>query len=226
MCGRYRAQHTAADAEKLWRAPVGERADEVMGRREVRPTTNVAVLQAGDPGPRLEAVRWGMQPPQWSKNNRPLLNARSDKLASSRMWKRLAADNASRVLFVADGWYEWLRPEKKSKDARPQPFLHVLDGGELFAMAGLLGDAEIDGTTVPAATIITTDAAGAAARIRNRTPVVLSDLERQLAWLRDDLTLDDVVELCQPLADGVTAEPAQLGSSQATSQPGQQQQLL
>jgi len=225
MCGRYRAQHTAADAEKLWRAPVGERADEVMGRREVRPTTSVAVLQAGDASPRLEAVRWGMQPPQWSKNNRPLLNARSDKLSSSRMWKSLAAANASRVLFVADGWYEWLRPEKKSKDVKPQPFLHTVDGGELFAMAGLLGQAEIDGQIVPAATIITTDAAGAAARIHNRMPVVLPDLERQLAWLRDDLTLDDVVALCQPLADGVIAEPVELGSSRATRPPDQQQLL-
>lgn len=218
MCGRYRAGATGADVEKLWKVPANEAAEAAeaaLERREVRPTTTVAVLGAGDEGPRLEAVRWGMSPPAWSKNQRPLLNARSDKLASSALWKRMAADSGGRVLFIADGWYEWLRPEKKSSGVKAQPFLHVVDGGSVFAMAGLLGEADIDGSRVPAATIITTDAAGAAARIHHRMPVVLPDRERQMAWLRDDLSLDDVVELCAPLADRVSAEPVELGSRPA-----------
>jgi hypothetical protein len=46
-------------------------------------------------------------------------------------------------------------------------------------------------------------------------PVVLPDLDRQLAWLRDDLTHADVAELCVPIADGVAAEPVDLPSGPA-----------
>jgi len=118
-------------------------------------------------------------------------------------------------LFITDGYYEWLRPEHRSRDSRAQPFLHLIDGGRLFAMAGLLDVAVVDGESVPAATIVTTDAAGEAARIHTRMPVVLPDPERQTAWLRDDLTLDDVVELCAPLGDGLAVEPTELPSSAA-----------
>ncbi len=208
MCGRYRAKSSASDVEKLWRVPPNEAADATFERVEVAPTTNVGVIAANGDGMRLEAVRWGIQP-DWSK--RPLLNARSDKLAGSRTWTRLAADPAHRVLFVADGWYEWLRAEKKTKGA--PPFLHQVDGGRLFAMAGLLDVAHVKGETMPAATIITTDAAGASAELHKRMPVVFPDLERQRAWLSSNLGLEDLDELLVPLADGVTIEPVTLPSS-------------
>jgi len=212
MCGRYRAQSTGADVEKLWKVPPSEAAEAAMERREVRPTTQIAVITQGGNGPVAEAVRWGVQP-AWGKNPRPIINARSDKLATSKLWKRLATNSASRTLIVCDGWYEWLRPEQPKSKARAQPFLHLLDDGRLFALAGLIGQADVKGETMSAATIITTDAAGAAAQIHNRMPVVLPDPERQAAWLSDGLSLDDVVELCAPLADGVTAQPVDLGSS-------------
>lgn len=42
---------------------------------------------------------------------------------------------AHRALIVADGYYEWQKPEDP-KQSR-QPFYHRLPGGELFAFAGL-----------------------------------------------------------------------------------------
>ena len=211
MCGRYRAQTTGADVEKLWKVPPSEAAEAAMERREVRPTTQITVITSTDDGPRMEAVRWGIQP-AWGKSPRPIINARDDKIATSRLWKGLATHASSRALIVCDGWYEWLRPEQPNAKAKAQPFLHVLDEGRLFALAGLIGDAAVKGETMAAATIITTAAAGAAARIHDRMPVVLPDLDRQLAWLSDDLGLDDVVELCAPLAEGITASPVDLGS--------------
>jgi hypothetical protein len=72
--------------------PANEAAEAALERREVRPTT-VAIVRAGEEdGPRMEAFRWGVQP-AWSR--RPLLNARSDKLASSRLWRRLAGARSS-----------------------------------------------------------------------------------------------------------------------------------
>jgi putative SOS response-associated peptidase YedK len=208
MCGRYRASASAGDIEKLWKVPANETADAALDRREVRPTTTVAIVRAGDDGPRMEAVRWGVQP-EWSR--RPLLNARSDKLASSRLWKRLAADPSRRVLFIADAWYEWLRKgEQPNKGPKPA-FTHLVNGGEPFAMAGLLDVAQIDGQEVPAATIVTTDAAGPAADLHDRMPVVFPDDASRAAWLSDTLTLDDVDALCVPLTGGVTLEPVELG---------------
>lgn len=214
MCGRYRAQATGADVEALWQVPPNEAAEAAMERREVHPTTQIAVVAATGDGPRMEAVRWGIQP-FWMKQRRPIINARDDKLATSPLWRGLASNASGRVLIACDGWYEWLRPEQPNAKAKAQPFLHVLDGGRLCALAGLLGDADVKGQEMRAATIVTTDAAGAAARIHDRMPVVLPTLDRQLAWLSDDLALDDVVELCVPLAEGITAEPVELPSGRA-----------
>jgi len=188
-----------------------EAAASTLERLEVRPTTQVAVLRHDGDGMRLDAVRWGVQP-TWSK--RPVLNARSDKLTTSRLWKRLAGDAGRRVLFVADGWYEWLHPEKRGS-ARPQPFLHQVGGGRLFAMAGLLDVAVINDEKVPAATIVTTDAVGEAARLHHRMPVVLPDTDAQRAWLAPDLSPTDVVALCAPLAADVSIEPVTLGAQAA-----------
>ena len=209
MCGRYRASASAGDVEKLWKVPASEAAEHALERIEVKPTTQIAVVTS-DEGPRMQAVRWGLKP-SWMKTSRPLINARADKLASSGMWKRMASNANKRCLVVADGYYEWLRSE--SRDTRPQPFLHLVNDGAVFAMAGLLDVAMLDDETVPAATIVTTEAAGAAARVHTRMPVILPDHERQDAWLRDDLTLEDVVELCAPWADQLTAEPTELPSS-------------
>lgn len=206
MCGRYRAKTQAGEIQRHWTVPPNERADDAMARSEVKPTTTVAVLK-GDGGDGLasDGVRWGIQP-AWSK--RPLLNARSDKLAGSRLWKGLVEDPAKRVLFAADGWYEWLRPEDKK--AKKQPYLHLVDDGALFGMAGLLHTAELDGETVPAVTVVTTDAVGESARLHHRMPVVFADLERQRAWLTAELSPGDLDELCVGLADGVSIQPVEL----------------
>ena len=47
MCGRYRASASAGDIEKLWKVPANETADAALDRREVRPTTTVAIVRAG-----------------------------------------------------------------------------------------------------------------------------------------------------------------------------------
>lgn len=209
MCGRYQAKGDGDAIEALWRAPRNEVAEATLERREVKPTTTVAVLKASedaDAGVELDAVRWGVQP-HWSK--RPLLNARADKIDASRTWSKLAGDHRRRVLMVADGWYEWLRPERKGS-AKPQTYLHVLDGGRLFGMAGLLDVALLDGELVPAVTVVTTDAVGESARLHHRMPVVLGDEEAQRAWLAPGLTATEAAALCAPRAAGVTIEPVLL----------------
>ena len=59
--------------------------------------------------------------------------------------------------------------------------------------------------------IITTDAAGPAARLHDRMPVVLADPDTMRAWLSPELQLDDVPELLTPIAgDRIIVEPASI----------------
>jgi putative SOS response-associated peptidase YedK len=57
--------------------------------------------------------------------------------------------------------------------------------------------------------IITTDAAGLAARLHDRMPVVLADADMMQAWLSPEVQLDDVPALLAPLAGNrMTVQPA------------------
>lgn len=208
MCGRYR---TKADGQEdfthRWGA-WGKSVAASMGQIELRPTDQIAIVMERDGERRAEAVRWGLQPPN---AKRPLINARDDKLLTQGLWKRSLVEPRGRILIPSDGWYEWLSAEDPNAKVQKQPFLHTVDGGAEFAFAGLLGYAIVKGEKVPAATIVTTSSAGAAARIHDRMPVVLPDPGAETTWLRGDDPAALVEELCVPLAgDRLTVEPIEL----------------
>ncbi|MBO9532523.1 MAG: SOS response-associated peptidase [Solirubrobacteraceae bacterium] len=215
MCGRYRTKaDSQEDFTQRWGA-WGKSIAGSMGQIELRPTDPIAIVMERDGERRAEAVRWGFQPPN---SKRPLINARDDKLLTQGLWKRSLAEPRGRILIPSDGWYEWLSAEDPK--VKKQPFLHTVDGGAEFAFAGLLGYAIVKGERVPAATIITTSSAGAAARIHDRMPVVLPDAESEELWLRGEDPEALVEELCVPLAGNrVTVEPIELPSNPSASKP-------
>ena len=106
------------------------------GRFNVCPTEPVAGgLRRGRA--RRAALRWGLVPP-WARTLRAgpePINARSETLRDEALFAPLIADGDRRCLVVADGWYEWLRPERPRGER--VPFRYTVDGGELFAFAGL-----------------------------------------------------------------------------------------
>ena len=135
MCGRF--TETKVDPGLVAaRFGVGESAvpGETLGRFNVCPTEPVlAVTDAREP----RALRWGLIPP-WARKLRAgpePINARSESLKDKRLFAPLIADAGHRCLVVADGWYEWLRPETPKGDRIP--FRYTVDGGELFAFAAL-----------------------------------------------------------------------------------------
>src|SRR5919107_4956364 len=135
MCGRF--TETKVDPGLVAaRFGVQESAvpGETLGRFNVCPTEDVlAVTGAGE----ARALRWGLIPP-WARKLRAgpePINARSESLADKRLFAPLVGDAAHRCLVVADGWYEWLKPERKGGDRIP--FRYTVDGGELLAFAGL-----------------------------------------------------------------------------------------
>jgi putative SOS response-associated peptidase YedK len=68
----------------------------------------------------LDAVYWGYAPGWWDKP--PLINARVETAASSRMFKPLWEHG--RAICFADGWFEW----KKEGNKKQPYFIQRKDG--------------------------------------------------------------------------------------------------
>ena len=64
-----------------------------------------------------------------------MINARMETVASSPAYRRLIPRGARRALQLADGYFEWLKPERRGEPR--QPFHFQVDGGET-AVAVLL----------------------------------------------------------------------------------------
>jgi len=175
---------------------------ETIGRFNVCPTEPVLAVTA--PG-EARALRWGLIPP-WARKFRAgpePINARSDSLLEKRLFAPLVEDAAHRCLVVADGWYEWLKPERPKGDRIP--FRYTVDGGELFAFAGLWRAGRVGDERVASVTILTTDANRVCAPVHDRMPCVLPSPEAEAAWLAPEVDADAALELLAPLADERTA---------------------
>jgi len=199
MCGRY--TNTGVDAGRL-AARFGVLSsgvpEESLGRFNVCPTETMFVVASGPDAERFaSAATWGLESP-WKKGPIPL-NARSESVAAKPMFTKLVASYRGRCLVVADGWFEWLRPE--AKGAPKTPFHYRVDGGEPFAFAGLW-----DGAT---ACILTTSANAVCRPVHDRMPVVLAGPEEEAGWLSASVDTEGAVDLLLPLADDrVSARPA------------------
>lgn len=71
------------------------------------PGTKVLLLSERDEQLHLDPVHWGYAPGWWDKP--PLINARVETAANSRMFKPLWQHG--RAICFADGWFEWVRRE-------------------------------------------------------------------------------------------------------------------
>ena len=137
---------------------------------------------------------------------------RADQRTVETLFKRspfasLAARAERRCLVVADGWYEWLRQERP-RGAR-LPFRYTVDGGGLFAFAGLWDVRRVGGEEVASACVATTAANDICAPVHDRMPCVLASPEAEAAWLFADLDAEAAAELLVPLdAARTTAAPA------------------
>src|SRR5688500_3252450 len=208
MCGRYTM--TTIDGRLLVeRFELGEEPEAAtLGRFNVCPTEPIAVACGGDGGGAARerrTVRWGLVPP-WAralgKGFQPI-NARVETIGDKRPFAALYARPERRCLVLADGWYEWLRPERPGGER--VPFRYVVDGGAPFAFAGLWDRRRVGGELVASATILTTAANGICLPVHDRMPCVLAGPEEEAAWLAGE----SAPELVTPLADArVTAAPA------------------
>lgn len=113
MCGRFaqaqsREEYLAHLVEAAERDIARDPAP--IGRYNVAPGTKVLLLNERDEQLHLDAVYWGYAPGWWDKP--PLINARVETAASSRMFKPLWEHG--RAICFADGWFEWKKEGNKS----------------------------------------------------------------------------------------------------------------
>jgi putative SOS response-associated peptidase YedK len=207
MCGRF--TETKVDPGLVAaRFGVQEAAvpGETLGRFNVCPTEPVLAVDAAR---EARALRWGLIPP-WARKLRAgpePINARAESLRDKRLFAPLIASAEHRCLVVADGWYEWLRPEQPK--GRRVPFRYTVDGGELFAFAGLWHEGRVGSERIASVTILTTAANGVCAPVHDRMPCVLGSPEAEAAWLAPEVDADAALELLLSLADArTTAAPA------------------
>jgi putative SOS response-associated peptidase YedK len=128
-----------------------------------------------------------------------MINARMETVTAKPAYRELIPKASRRALQLADGYFEWLKPEKRSEPR--QPFFFQVDGGAPFAFASLWTAAKIDGERVESVTLLTCDSAPnrTAAAIHGRMPVILADAEAQRAWLDPALGAEEALALCGPV---------------------------
>jgi putative SOS response-associated peptidase YedK len=205
MCGRFTLTRVGGPGLAA-RFGTGEEPElATMGRFNVCPTEQIAIVSAKGSERTMRSVRWGLVPPwarELGKGHQPI-NARSETVASKAPFAELYTRPERRCLVPADGWYEWLRSESPKQPRIP--FRYTVDGGEPFAFAGLFGHKRFGEEWVSSATILTTGANRVCAPVHDRMPVILAGPDEEAAWLAGD----DDPALFAPLADArTTARPA------------------
>jgi putative SOS response-associated peptidase YedK len=155
-------------------------------------------------------MRWGLVPSWATEIKGPLMiNARLETVAEKPAYRRLIPRAQRRALQIADGYYEWLKPEHRSQPR--QPFHFKVDGGAPFAFAAIWTPARVDEEWLHSIALLTCDSKTnrVAAGIHDRMPVILADAEAQRAWLDPSLDAEEALALCGPLPEErLSATPA------------------
>jgi putative SOS response-associated peptidase YedK len=190
VCGRYTL--STVDGPEIAKrfSLIDPPSEETLGRFNVCPTETVAAVL--DPG-QVSAVQWSLRP--FKNQKYAPINVRSETAASRFKWLM----DGGRCLVLADGWYEWLKAEKKGQQRLP--FRYTVDDGSVFAFAGVY-----DGTGVA---ILTTEANEICAPVHDRMPVVLDGPEAEAMWLSEDVDVPEAEGLLLPFpSERVSVAPA------------------
>jgi len=215
MCGRYTNTAGVEELNERFGVPIAAR--EGTGRYNIAPTEEVLAIVAPKGEPQAELMRWGLVQ-SWAteiKGQPLMINARVETVTSKPAYRRLIPRGARRALQLADGWYEWLKPEGPKGRAKlgppPQPFHFQVDGGVPFAFAAVWTPAKVQGQWLHSIALLTCDSAPnpVAAAVHGRMPVVLADRDAQQAWLSEELGAEEALALCGALpAERMSARPA------------------
>jgi putative SOS response-associated peptidase YedK len=208
MCGRYTNTAGPEELNDRFRVPID--GPEGTHRFNIAPTEQVLAIVAPKGEPKAELMRWGLVP-SWATEIKPplMINARLETVAEKPAYRRLIPRAQRRALQIADGYYEWLKPEHRSQPR--QPFHFKVDGGAPFAFAAIWTPARVGEQWLHSIALLTCDSKTnrVAAGIHDRMPVILADAEAQRAWLDPSLDAEEALALCGPLPEArLSASPA------------------
>jgi putative SOS response-associated peptidase YedK len=195
MCGRF-AQFQMREKYLTYLVAEDEREipydPQPVARYNVAPGTRVLLLSERADRLHLDPVVWGYAPGWWDKA--PLINARVETAAASRMFKPLWQHG--RAIVFADGWYEW----KKEGEKKQPYFIHRADGQPVFMAA--IGSTPFErGDEAEGFVIVTAAADRGLVDIHDRRPLVLAP-EAAREWMRQDTGGREAEEIA---ADGAVA---------------------
>ena len=169
MCGRYLvlADDDYEEMQNIVDIVSGNYNESSVAKGEVFPTNNIPVIYSHNGRNVLSAARWGF--PRY-KSSGVVINARAETVHEKAMFKNAFISN--RCIVPANGYYEWLTHENKTKTK----YLISVRGKRLFFMAGLYKMfTDKERNPYAAITIITTEASEDISFIHNRMPVILPD---------------------------------------------------
>jgi putative SOS response-associated peptidase YedK len=140
-------------------------------RYNIAPTQPVPVIRQNPREPRRETslLRWGLIPSRAkdSSGAARMINARSETAATMPAFRD--ALTFRRCMIPADGFYEW----KKAGTVK-QPYCFEVDGGRLFAFAGIWDRwKDESGNWVETCSILTTTPNAVTSVVHDRMPVIL-----------------------------------------------------
>ncbi|MCS6028976.1 SOS response-associated peptidase family protein [Klebsiella quasipneumoniae subsp. quasipneumoniae] len=177
MCGRF-AQAQTREAYLAFLAEEAERDipwdPEPIGRYNVAPGTKVLLLSERNEQLHLDPVHWGYAPGWWDKS--PLINARVETAATSRMFKPLWQHG--RAICFADGWFEW----KKLGDKKAA-LLHPAEGRPADIYGRYWQHPFERGDSAEGFLLVTAAADRGLVDIHDRRPLVLTP-EAAREWMR------------------------------------------
>lgn len=190
MCGRF-AQAQTREAYLAFLAEKAERDipwdPEPIGRYNVAPGTKVLLLSERNEQLHLDPVHWGYAPGWWDKS--PLINARVETAATSRMFKPLWQHG--RAICFADGWFEW-----KKVGGKKQPYFIQRKDGQPIFMAAIGSTSFERGDSAEGFLLVTAAADRGLVDIHDRRPLVLTS-EAAREWMRQDLTGAEAEEIAR-----------------------------
>jgi len=195
MCGRFSLITVSEFLSDRFKVRVEE---ELVPRYNIAPGQYIPAILSEAPR-KISMVRWGLIP-NWSKDEKvgyKMINARAETLEERNAYK--VPFRRMRCLIPADGFYEW-----KNADGMKIPYRITLQGGELFAFAGIYDHWKHDEEEIVSCSIITTSPNKIVAPIHDRMPVVLNKDDED-KWL-GDVPADELVLLLRPYAGEMKTE--------------------